>query len=123
MTAPNHDGSAPVSPFFAGLMGRCPRCAQGRLFAGFLAVAPVCAACGLELKARDTGDGPAVFVVLIVGGLVVAAALIVEAAYQPAFWVHAVLWIPLILVLSLGLLRPLKGTFYAINYRRRPDLR
>lgn len=93
------------------------------MFNGFLTVAQACTACGLELRARDTGDGPAVLIVLIVGALVVAAALIVEVAYQPAFWLHAVLWIPMILVLSLGLLRPLKGTFYAINYRRRPDLR
>ena len=54
-------------------------------------------------------------------GPVVAAALIVEVSYQPPFWLHAVLWIPLILALSLGLLRPLKALFYAINYSRRPD--
>ena len=56
------------------------------------------------------------FVVMIVGALVVAAALIVEVSYQPPFWVHALLWIPLIFALSLGLLRPLKAIFYAINY-------
>jgi len=112
----------PVSPLKVGLMGRCPRCCTGKLFAGFLQVAETCSHCGLELKARDTGDGPAVFVVLFVGALVVAAALIVEVNYQPPFWLHALLWIPLIFALSLGLLRPLKALFYAINYVRRSDL-
>ncbi|MDE0811539.1 MAG: DUF983 domain-containing protein [Alphaproteobacteria bacterium] len=112
----------PVSSLKAGLMGRCPCCGVGKLFAGFLQVAETCGHCGLGLKSRDTGDGPAVFVALIVGGLVVALALIVEVSYQPPFWLHALLWIPLILVLSLGLLRPLKALFYAINYDRRPDL-
>jgi uncharacterized protein (DUF983 family) len=107
----------PVSPLKAGLMGRCPRCGAGMLFAGFLQVTETCSHCGLELKARDTGDGPAVFVALIV----VAAVLIVEVSYQPPFWLHALLWIPLILALSLGLLRPLKALFYAINYDRRTD--
>ena len=123
MTEPNHDGPDSVSPVRAGLLGRCPRCGRGKLFHGFLDIAERCEACGMELKTRDTGDGPAVFVVLIVGAFVVAAALIVEVSYQPALWVHAVLWIPLILILSLGMLRPLKGVFYAINFRRRPDLR
>jgi uncharacterized protein (DUF983 family) len=121
MTAPDRQSSA-VSPLKAGLPGRCPRCGKGKLFDGLLQVAERCATCGLELKARDTGDGPAVFVVLLVGALVVAAALIVEVSYQPPFWLHAALWIPLILVLSLGLLRPLKALFYAITYSRRPDL-
>jgi len=119
----DHGDLPPVSPLKAGLIGRCPRCGTGKLFDGFLRVAETCSFCGFELRARDTGDGPAAFVVMIVGALVVAAALIVEVSYQPPFWVHALLWIPLIFALSLGLLRPLKAIFYAINYLRRPDLR
>ena len=119
----NPEGHTTVSPLRAGLAGRCPRCGKGKLFDGLLEVAETCTSCGLALKARDTGDGPAVFVVLFVGALVVAAALIVEVSYQPPFWLHAVLWIPMILVLSLGLLRPLKALFYAVNYCRRPDQR
>ena len=111
----------PVSSLKTGLMGRCPRCGAGKLFAGFLQVAETCSHCELELKARDTGDGPAVFVALMVGGLVVAEALVVEVSHQPLFWLHALLWIPLVLALSLGLLRPVKALFYAINYDRRPD--
>jgi uncharacterized protein (DUF983 family) len=105
-----------VSPVRAGLAGRCPRCGRGRLFAGYLTVAVRCDVCGLDLKTHDTGDGPAVFVVLIVGFLVVAAALVVEVAYRPPYWLHALLWIPAIVGASLGLLRPLKGLFFAQHW-------
>jgi uncharacterized protein (DUF983 family) len=108
-----------VSPIRAGLACRCPRCGEGKLFKGVLGIAPSCAVCGLDLAAHDNGDGPAVFVVLILGAIVVAAALIVEVKLTPPFWVHAVLWLPLILGGSIGLLRPFKGIFFAINYRHR----
>lgn len=105
------------SPVRAGTMGRCPRCGRGRLFGGFLALAPGCSVCGLDYGFAESADGPAVFATFIVGALVVIAAFIVEFRYEPAFWVHMVLWIPLIIGLSLGLLRPLKGAFVALQYR------
>ncbi|MEP5779652.1 MAG: DUF983 domain-containing protein, partial [Hyphomicrobiales bacterium] len=43
--------------------------------------------------------------------------LYVELIYQPAYWVHAVLWLPTIIILSLGFLRPLKGVMIALQYR------
>lgn len=108
-----------VSPLSAGLRCRCPRCGRGRLFQGFLTVAQRCEACGLDLVRADSGDGPAVFVVLIVGAVVTAMALIVEVKYQPAIWLHLALWLPLILLGTLGLLRPLKGAMIALQYRHR----
>lgn len=66
------------SPFATGLAGRCPRCGRGRLFQGFLSVVPRCDACGLDLSVQDSGDGPAAFIILIVGVLVVGGALVVE---------------------------------------------
>lgn len=110
---------APVPATSAGLRGRCPRCGQGRLFKGFLDTAPSCAACGLDFKFIDSGDGPAVFVILIIGFVVVALALFVEVGWQPPYWVHLVLWLPLTLILSLGLLRPLKGLMIALQYRNK----
>ena len=89
------------------------------MFKGVVGIAPLCAVCGLDLSAHDNGDGPAVFVVLILGAIVVAAALIVEVRVAPPFWVHAVLWLPLILGGSIGLLRPFKALFFALNYRHR----
>src|SRR5579864_4939069 len=99
----------PVSPLMAGAMCRCPRCGRGKLFSGFLQIAPRCEMCGLDYSFIDAGDGPAVFVIFFAGFVVVGAALLVEAFYQPPFWVHAVLWAPLILLTTLGPLRPMKG--------------
>jgi uncharacterized protein (DUF983 family) len=106
-----------VSYVRAGLACRCPRCGKGKLFKGYLTVAEACSECGLDLSRHETADGPAVFVVLFVGFLVVAGALIVEVNYRPPYWLHAVIWLPLIVGTSLGLLRPLKGLFFAQAWR------
>jgi uncharacterized protein (DUF983 family) len=114
-------GSPPANPAVAGLAGRCPRCGQGRLFQGFLAVAPGCTVCGLDYSFIDSGDGPAFFVMTFSGFVVVAAALIVEALYQPPFWVHAALWLPLILLTTLAPIRPLKGLLIGLQYRHKAE--
>jgi len=103
----------------AGLAGRCPRCREGRLFSGFLAVRKQCEKCGLDYSFADAGDGPAVFVILIAGFIVVGAALIVEVKYQPPFWLHAVLWGPLILIVTLLPLRLLKGLLIVLQYHHK----
>ena len=108
-----------VSPFSAGMRCRCPRCGIGPLFDGFLTVAETCTTCGLDLKSADSGDGPAVFVIFIVGPIVTLLALWVEAAYEPPYWLHMVLWGPAILGGSLALLRPFKATLIALQYRHR----
>ena len=103
-------------PIARGLRGRCPRCGKGRLFQGFLTLRKSCESCGLDFNFADAGDGPAVFVILIGGAIVVFAALMTEVIYQPPYWVHAALWIPLILIVTLGPLRPLKGLLIALQY-------
>ena len=107
----------PVSSLRVGITGCCPGCGKGHLFDGFLSIAKRCEACGLDLAFADAGDGPAVFVILIVGFLIVGAALLVEVTYEPPLWVHAVLWVPLMLVLALGLLRILKAGLVALQFR------
>jgi uncharacterized protein (DUF983 family) len=107
------------SPLAAGLAGRCPRCGEGRLFNGFLSVAARCDRCSLDYAFVDAGDGAAVFVILVAGFIVVTAALVVEVLYQPPFWLHAVLWIPLILLTTLGPLRPFKGVLIALQYHHK----
>jgi uncharacterized protein (DUF983 family) len=104
------------SPIAAGLVGHCPRCGNGKLFSGFITLKSRCDICGLDFAFADSGDGPAVFVILIAGAIVVGAALIVEVNYQPPFWLHAVLWGPLILLVTLGPLRLLKGLLIALQY-------
>ena len=103
----------------AGLRGRCPNCGRGPLFAGFLAVAERCAQCGFDLKSADAGDGPAVFIILIVGAVVGFSALITEIAWHPPVWVHLTLWLPLSLAPCLGLLRPFKGLLLALQFHHR----
>ncbi len=105
-----------VSPFRAGLSCRCPGCGEGGLYSGYLRVRGSCGDCGLDLRDHDAGDGPAVFVILIVGLLVVAAALLVEIGYRPPVWLHLAIWIPLILVSSLVLLRVLKSLLIALRH-------
>ncbi|MGB6538623.1 MAG: DUF983 domain-containing protein [Xanthobacteraceae bacterium] len=100
----------------AGLSCRCPSCGKGKLFQGFLALRPRCAVCGLDFAFADSGDGPAVFIMFFAGCIVVAAALVTEAIYHPPYWVHALLWLPLILILTLGPLRPMKGLMIALQY-------
>jgi uncharacterized protein (DUF983 family) len=114
----SNEGHA-VSPFVAGLGCKCPRCGRGRLFAGFLTLAPRCEACGLDYAFIDAGDGPAIFIIMIAGFIVVGAALVVEIKYQPPFWVHAVLWLPLIAATTLLPLRPMKALLIALQYHHK----
>jgi uncharacterized protein (DUF983 family) len=105
-----------VNPFLAGLACRCPNCGKGPLFGGYLRVRDRCEVCGFDLQKADSGDGPAVFIILIVGALVSAGALFTEVAFRPPIWVHLVVWLPLAAILSLGLLRPFKGVLVAMQF-------
>ena len=109
-------GDHPPSPFVTGLTGRCPACGKGHLFDGFLALRPRCEACGLDYAFADAGDGPMIFVIMLSGFIVVGLALVVEIAYHPPRWVHAVLWLPLILLTTLVPLRLLKGLLICLQY-------
>ena len=110
-----------VSPFAAGLTCRCPRCGSGKLFRGFLTVAERCEVCDLDLSAHDSGDGPAVFIILILGFVVVALALWVEMSFAPPLWLHAILWPPVILGGALAMLRPFKATLIALQFKHYTD--
>jgi uncharacterized protein (DUF983 family) len=116
---PNRTEDAHPSPFAAGLSGRCPRCGKGKLFQGFLTLRPRCDACGLDYAFADAGDGPAVFIILFAGFVVVGAALIVETLYQPPYWLHALLWGPLILLVTLMPLRLMKGLLIALQFHHK----
>jgi len=102
-----------------GLACKCPRCGQGKLYAGFLNLRPTCDRCGLDYAFIDSGDGPAVFIMFLAGFIVVGAALVTEVVYRPPFWVHAMLWLPLILIVTLGPLRPMKGLMIALQYHHK----
>jgi uncharacterized protein (DUF983 family) len=105
----------------ASLRGRCPRCGKGKLFHGFLDVAKACSICALDYSSFEAGDGPAVFVILLVGAIVAGGALITEVAFHPPYWLHALIWGPLIVILSLGFLRPLKASLIVLQYKHRAE--
>jgi uncharacterized protein (DUF983 family) len=121
MTGKTGGGGSPLSPFVTGSLGRCPRCGKGRLFSGFLTVASKCGACGLDLGFADAGDGPAVFVSLVGGLLVLGAALAVEIAFEPPLWIYPIVFAPFALVVCIGLLRPFKGFLIAAQYVNRAE--
>ncbi|MBB4122218.1 DUF983 domain-containing protein [Martelella radicis] len=112
-----HHSKQSVGLIVPGLAGRCPRCGKGKLFDGFLALKPECENCGLDYAFADSGDGPAVFVMFAVGFLVIALVLWTEITYSPPLWVHALIWVPVTIALSLGALRAFKGVLIGLQYR------
>lgn len=103
----------------AALAGLCPRCGAQTLFSGVVRFAPRCSGCGLDFACFNVGDGPAAFLTLIVGALVVALAAWLELAAGPPAWVHVLLWAPLTAALTLGGLRFAKAALLASEFRNR----
>ncbi len=112
-----HDAHWPtLSPSNTGLRGRCPRCGQGHLFDGFLSMKPSCEVCGLDYGFADPADGPAFFVVCFACVPSVAMAVLIEAIYQPPFWLHLFTSLPFLLLTCILPLRPLKGWLLSSQY-------
>ena len=111
----------PPTPTTVALKGTCPRCGKGRLFKGFLSLAPRCEVCGLDYSFIDTADGPAFFVMSFVGIVVVALALWVEFTFAPPIWLHLVMWFGLTAILSLLLVRPLKALMVALQFKHKAE--
>ncbi len=107
----------PVSPLMVGVKGICPACNKGELFNGLLDLNETCDVCGFDMRAADPGDGPAVFVILILGALVVVGMLILEFKIGVPVWVHFVLWPIVVIGGSIWMLRVLKGWIFAMQYR------
>lgn len=100
---------------------RCPRCGEGELYAGFLTLVDHCSHCNLTLAKNDNGDGPAVFLIFILGFGLVPSALYIAMHVDWPLWLHAVLWGGLVLGATLGLLRPAKALTLALQYSHRPE--
>ncbi len=110
-----------ADPVSSSLRGACPRCGSGKLFVGFLTVQPKCKSCGLDFKFADAGDGPAVFVILIAGFLILFSVLYVQIVYDPPTWIIMAIFLPLTVVICLGMLRPLKGLAIGLQYRNKAE--
>ncbi len=106
-----------ISPLKTGLAGKCPRCGRGKLFSGYLAVAQSCSSCGLSFDFADSGDGAAWFVMLFVCIAGVGSILGIEAAYAPPIWVHVLIAIPVLVILPMALLRPVKGVLLCQQWK------
>jgi uncharacterized protein (DUF983 family) len=107
---------ATENPMKTGILGRCPQCQQGHLFNGFLKLAPSCEVCGLDYSFADPADGPAFFAMTIVAVPALVFALWLQTTYEVPIWVHLFTTLPLTLLGSLALLRPLKGWLVCSQY-------
>lgn len=105
--------------FVNGLRGRCSACGEGRLFGKFLKVSDECPVCGEDLHHHRADDMPAYIVITIVGHIVVPLAFAVETAFRPDYAIHLLLWLPLIAILSLALLQPVKGAIVGTQWALR----
>jgi uncharacterized protein (DUF983 family) len=101
----------------AALNGGCPRCGDRTLFAGWLRLARECRTCGLDIEGFNVGDGPAAFLIFIVGTIVVVSALVVDGVLSPPWWVHLI-WIPIATALTIAGLRVSKALLLAQEYRQ-----
>ena len=108
-----------TSSLVSGMLGRCPMCGRGRLYKGFLELETACSVCHADLSRPGSAEDPFAFIVLIVGMIVVGAALVVEIRYQWPIWLHLLVWLPLSLAMCLALLRPMRGLLVAIQLRHR----
>lgn len=100
----------------AAARGLCPRCGARGLFAGAVRFSDRCTACDLDYSQFNVGDGPAAFLIMIVGGIITALAVTVELKFAPPFWLHIMLWLPLTIALVVGLLRIAKGALLVLEY-------
>ncbi len=109
--------------FRIGWNCKCPRCRQGDLYKPGLTLTlrERCGSCGLDLSKNDSADGPAVFLIFILGFLLAPLAVLFETLFAPPLWVHAVIWSAAALLITVGTLRPIKAYIIAIQYKHRPQ--
>ena len=114
------DEAQMARPVFRSLLRgaacRCPKCGNGRLYGGYLQTADQCSACDLELHHHRADDAPPYFTMVIVGHVVIGLVLFAEMSYSPPVWVHMALWLPLALIMSLALMRPIKGVIIGLQW-------
>lgn len=109
----------PVAPTLtsAAVNGLCPRFGAKTLFVGFATFALKCPSCGLDFSQFNVGDGPAAFLTLIIGTVIVAMAIALELTMHPPLWLHMAIWTPITALAVLGSLRVCKAWLLAAEYR------
>lgn len=111
-----------VSLIQTALKCLCPRCKKGALFSSLWAFdfKSTCDACRLDFSQHDNADGPAVFIIFILGFSIIPLALIADALFTLSPWAHTLLWLPLMIIVTLGLLKPLKAYIFGLQFKYRP---
>jgi len=113
----SHPDNSSLSPFESGLKAVCPRCGKGDLYKSLLVPADKCNACDLDYAFIDSGDGPVVVVIFILGLVTMGLALLVESVFGPPLWVHALIWTPIVIFVCIWSLRFAKAMMIALQYR------
>ncbi len=113
--------AGPVSPLSAGLNCRCPECGEGPVFKTYLGIAPGCTSCGADFSKADSGDGPGFFVMLLVGLLVTPPLLVVQVVFDPPAWLQMLIWTPVVVLLTVWLLRPFKAVLFALQWKNKAE--
>lgn len=108
----------PIPLFIAGTRGLCPRCGKPTIYAGLIKFADRCSACGLDFTQLNVDDGPAAFLTLIIGAIIVAAAVVLQVKYAPPVWLQMLIWIPVAAVAVVACLRVAKGVLLIVEYRQ-----
>jgi uncharacterized protein (DUF983 family) len=103
----------------AALFGLCPDCGAKSLFTGPVEFAERCDGCGLDYSAFNVGDGPAAILTLLLGALIMAAAIGLDIAVRPPFWMHVIIWVPLTALAVFGSLRFAKGALLIAEHRNK----
>ena len=114
---PSNEGRPSIAN--AALFGLCPQCGSKTLFAGLGRFANRCSECGLDFSSFNVGDGPAALLTMVIGALIIVLALILDAAFHPPFWIHAVIWVPITAALTVVTLRMAKAALLAAEHRNR----
>lgn len=108
-----------MSPIVAGLRGRCPNCGEGKLFASYLKLPQRCRACAADFSSADSGDGPAVFVILVVGAIVAPLLIVLQFGLDLPGWLALTLTLLAAVALCLALLPSFKGVLFALQWKHR----
>ena len=106
-----------------GWQCKCPKCGTGDLYKSRfdLTLKSTCDNCGLDLAKNDSADGPAVFLIFVLGFLIVPLALLADFLFAWPIWLHGLIWTLITLILIVVTLRPIKAYIIALQFKHRPN--
>ncbi len=101
----------------------CPKCGVGPIFPHKLTldVKDTCPSCGLNIKKQDSGDGPAVFLIFILGFILTPLALWLASVADIPLWLHAIIWTFAAIIICIFAMQPLKAYVMGLNYKYRGE--